>query len=118
MSDLIDESPPSEMSHDELRNEYGDISERLRQCVADPEENARLGDRRSDLWNEMVERVDAEPPECPECGGTGWTQSIGDPKYCTSCGLGLGFDHEDVIAEVDAYWEAIFAGPQDTEGDR
>lgn len=113
MNDVIGGSDPKEMAHDELRNEYEDISERLRQGVADSEEDARLGDRRSDLWDEMTGRVDAEPPECPECGGTSWTQSVGDPKYCGSCGLALGFEHDDLIAEVDDYWEAVFAGPQD-----
>lgn len=115
MSDLISDADPSEMEHSDLYNEYGDISERPRQCVADPEEDARLGDRRSDLWDEMRSRVEAEPPECPECGATRWSQEVGEPKYCGGCDLALGFDHEDLIAEVDAYWQAVFAGPSDTE---
>lgn len=107
--------PTDEMDHSELRSEWENIVEQLRHGVPSEEDHARLADRRRALWDEMVDRSDADAPECPECGGTRWTQTIGDPKYCTGCDLGLGMQHEDLIAEVDAYWEAVLAGPQEAE---
>ncbi|WP_311171775.1 ribbon-helix-helix protein, CopG family [Halobellus ordinarius] len=105
---VITDRDPSEMSHYELYYEWHEAAEAARKAT-DAEVQQELHDRQRDLWSEMESRVDAEPPECPECGGASWSQTLGEPKTCDRCGLILGFGHEDLIDRVDAYWDAVRA---------
>jgi len=98
-----------QMDHRELRNEWSDVVDQLYRGPT-PTEHERLYERRHELWNEMKSRVDAEPPECPECGGQSWSQTRGEPKVCTDCDLHLAEDHVDLIQEIDAYWRTVKAG--------
>lgn len=114
---LVTDRDPAEMDHDELRNEWHDIVEALTEGLYDkrdgpltPEDKEPFWDRRRELWNEMKSRVDAEAPECPECGSQQWSQSVGDPKHCGGCGLELGARHEEHIREIDEHWLTVKTG--------
>ena len=103
---VITDRDPDEMEHHELYYEWHEAGEAIRH-VTDSEVQDKLHDRRIDLWNEMKSRVDAEPPECPECGTQSWSQTLGQPKICNGCDLHLGFDHEDLAERIDDYWTKV-----------
>lgn len=97
-----------DLSKTALKREWSEACEQLRGPLPDERRETVL-DRRTGLWNEMRDRTDAEPPACPECGGQRWSQAMGDPKECVSCGLMLGARHEDLIQEIDSYWRKVKA---------
>lgn len=102
-----------QLSKAALAAEWREAYEQLRGPIEDEEENERLWDRRTELWQEMKDRADAEAPECPECDGQKWHQTIGDPKYCGKCGLELGSEHMDTIQAIDDYWEKVQCAPEE-----
>ncbi|MFC7077888.1 hypothetical protein [Haloarcula halophila] len=93
--------------------EWSEICENLRHMHHGEEGHTAAVDRRHELWNEMRARTDADPPECPECDGTRWTQGMGQPKHCTQCGFALDERHQETIEAVDAYWETVQSVPED-----
>lgn len=107
---------PSDLSFEELRREWSEVVEALRGPPGDEARHNALVDRRDDLWMEMRDRTDADPPACPECDGTLWGQSIGNPKRCRACGYSPSLEDEDLIAAIDDYWASVKAIP-DTERD-
>ena len=104
----VTDRPVADLSTAALKAEWSEASEQLRGPMSD-ERQETVHDRRIVLWTEMRDRTDAEPPECPECGGQGWSQTMGDPKHCTSCGLELGPRRQDLVEEIDAYWRSVLA---------
>lgn len=107
-------SPP-EMSHDTLLSEWREIYETMITGTSDPEEDAKLLDRRTDLWNEMESRVDAEPPECPECSSQSWSQEFGQPKRCTNCDYHPGYNEDSLREAIDDYWRTVKHGRSNAE---
>ena len=113
MTELTDRDP-SDLSADELRAEWREACERLQSHTVAEADKDDVHDRRRELWTEMQARVDAEPPECPECGGTSWSQTMGDPKECSECGFAPWERHQDLIDEINAYWRAVRSGGEAT----
>lgn len=113
MTEITDRDP-SEMTHTELYDEWREVYERLLQPIEDGDEHDELWDRRGALWGEMKSRTDAEPPECPECGGQSWGQEYGEPKACTECDLHLGTNHEELIEAVGSYWRSVKSPPSES----
>ncbi|WP_284007797.1 hypothetical protein [Haloarcula pelagica] len=103
----------TDLSKAALVAEWSEICENLRHMHHGEDGHATAVDRRHELWTEMRARTDADPPECPECDGTRWTQAIGGPKHCTQCGLGLSEQHQETIEAVDDYWESVQSVPED-----
>lgn len=101
----ITDRPVEDLSKPALVAEWNEAYEQLQSGTALDRDS--VWDRRQDLWMEMRNRTDAEPPECPECGGDRWKQSMGGPKHCSDCGLALGEDHADLIQEIDSYWSFV-----------
>lgn len=108
----LTERDPADMSRAELVNEWNEAWDR---CYAhvfeDADEQAEVFDRRAALWNELRERTDAEPPACPECGERRWSQAAGEPKSCVGCDFHPGDRHEDLIHEIDQYWQQVQTVP-------
>ena len=96
----------SDLSRAALRAEWSEAYEQLLGTVSD-EQRDELWERRRDLWNEMQERCEAEPPECPECGHRGWSQEFGNPKHCNGCGWAPGAEEMDLIQAIDEYWSSV-----------
>lgn len=96
----------ADLSKAALVAEWKQAYETLQISLPD-DEREQIWDRRQELWNEMKRRTDAEAPECPDCGTQRWVQSLGDPKHCGGCGLTLGERHEELIAEINAYWNKV-----------
>ncbi|WP_158855612.1 hypothetical protein [Halorhabdus sp. CUG00001] len=117
----ITDRDPAEMSNEELTAEWADVADATTResLVGDEVHNTAHG-RRKEIWDEMVSRVDAEPPECPRCRAQAWTQTPGEPKECTECWLTLGFEHEDLIEAIDEYWTTVqtLGGDLDLGGDQ
>lgn len=112
MTEITDRDP-SEMSHDELREEWQETWEReLSHSSLDGDEREELWERRQALWREMESRVDVEYPECPKCDGQRWAQSPGDPKHCSDCGYELGQQDMNIVEEIDDTWQQVTAGAQ------
>lgn len=108
MTELTDRDP-SDMSDEDLRDEWDECFHRCHFATIGEEEQNRVYDRRAELWNELEDRSDATYPDCPECGDSEWLQSPGDPKSCGTCGLELGFRHEDLIEKIDLAWNRILS---------
>lgn len=98
-----------DLSKAALVAEWKQSFELSQQSFETDEEYNRVYGRRAELWSEMRKRTDAEPPECPECGSQKWHQSLGDPKHCGGCYIELGDRHEELIAEINAYWQKVRA---------
>ncbi len=93
----------SKQTTDELRTEYGNLSEKeISEGLSDDEY-----DRKMDLWKELENRADVDYPACPDCGSKSWGQSFGDPKHCNDCGLELGMNQMDLVNQIDAAWEKV-----------
>lgn len=103
----------SEMSKAALVAEWRESCEQTR--LAGYDEYDEIMDRRVRLWQEMILRTNAEPPECPNCGGQDWHQNEGNPKWCGTCDLHLDDRHMDTIEAVDAYWDKVRAVPEEAE---
>lgn len=96
-----------ELSKAALKAEWSEICERL---ASGTETNRDAAwDRRQDLWNEMRDRTDGEPPACPKCDGRSWSQVFGGPKSCNNCGFQPGAEDMELIEEIDSYWESVTA---------
>jgi len=104
-----------DLSKAALVAEWGEIQESLQVGRWKQEERAEAVERSLRLWAEMRSRTDAEPPECPECEHTRWSQELGEPKRCRGCGLMLGECHRETIDAVDAYWRKVRAVPDGLE---
>lgn len=115
MTEHITRGDPSDMSHSALKNEWQEVAERLNTPTSDSEIHDRLWNRRTELWQEMKSRTDADPPECPGCGGSRWGQSPGEPKVCMECDLHLGSPRQDLIERIDEYWRAVKSPDGDTD---
>lgn len=103
----------SELEHSELRSQWEEIVEKIHGTVPSDEHPDDLWDRRLELWEEMVSRVDSEPPACPDCGVQSWTQPIGDAKACNGCGNALSEEDIALVREIDDYWEMVMSGVTD-----
>ncbi|AAV44352.1 unknown (plasmid) [Haloarcula marismortui ATCC 43049] len=103
----ITDRPVEDLSKAALVAEWNEAYEQLQSGTALDRDS--VWDRRRELWTEMRNRTDAEPPECPECGGDRWKQSMGGPKHCSDCGLALGEDHAELIQAIDSYWSSVQA---------
>lgn len=115
MNDITDRKP-SELSHEELREEWEYATARIYEESLGADEHDRLFQRHLDLWRELESRVDVEYPRCPECGfREGWAQSPGEPKECTDCCYVLGDDDQDVIDAVDDAWRTVVNGGEADE---
>jgi len=100
------DAPVDEITHEELSTQYSKIGDELffGQLPADSRRD-ELYERRLELWKEMESRVSVSFPDCPNCGNNSWSQTPGDPKYCTAC------DYEprrtELIERIDESWEEI-----------
>lgn len=99
-----------ELSHEELRAEYQELLEKIRGEVPHDCRPVDLHDRRDEVWKEMKSRTDAEPPECPDCDGKSWAQTMGGPKRCTGCDKVLHEGDMELIEAIDNYWETVLSG--------
>ncbi|WP_049985734.1 hypothetical protein [Halobellus rufus] len=104
---VITDREPVEMEDYELIDEWEDVVDATYRSITDAEVEQALFDRRNDLWNEMTSRVDAEAPECPECGAQSWGQTRGEPKICRTCDYHLGIDDDDLGEAIDDYWNKV-----------
>jgi hypothetical protein len=111
MTDTIPTEDVREMDYAEIREQWEDIVDTLQTDppAAHQVEN-QLWERRRDLFDEMKNRIDAEPPECPECSGQSWSQVMGGPKSCDQCDFHPAMEHEELIQEIDAFWNAVLSG--------
>ena len=98
---------PEDMTHEELRVAWKNITEKLETPVADPDLDMQLHVLKQEYWTEMKDRTDAEPPECPECEAQQWSQTPGEPKVCMRCNFELGPRHDDLVAEINQYWQKV-----------
>jgi len=96
----------SDLSKAALYAEWSQAYEQLLGTVPD-ERRDDLWNRRRELWSEMRDRTDANPPECPECGHTRWQQEFGGPKSCCECGWTPTADEMDLIDAIDRYWSKV-----------
>ncbi|WP_199723091.1 hypothetical protein [Halobellus sp. Atlit-38R] len=114
---VISDRDPAEMSHHDLYYEWHEVVEATYRSITDADVERTLTDRREELWNEMTSRVDAEAPECPECGAQSWGQTRGEPKICRSCDYHLGIDDDALGEAINDYWNAVQSpGVQPPEG--
>jgi transcription elongation factor Elf1 len=112
-TDDTDRRDPEEMEHEELRSEWEDTVERLRNPPASHRQENYLWERRRALWNEIKSRCNDEPPECPECEHRGWAQEMGGPKYCKGCDFHPTLQERELIQAIDEYWETVLSGLQE-----
>jgi len=103
------------MAYETLIEQWRSIVEELTTNTHDAERDAELWDRRKALWNEMRDRTDASPPTCPECGAQQWAQSFGDPKVCTTCDFHPTSEHEELIAEINDYWDTVLTASSNSQ---
>jgi len=102
----VTERDVSDISKAALYAEWSQAYEQLLGTVPDDRRD-ELWSRRHDLWSEMRDRTDAEPPACPECGHTKWQQEFGGPKSCCGCGWTPTADEMDLIDAIDRYWSTV-----------
>jgi len=108
----LTDRPVEDMTKPALVAEWSEAAEALISRAVPTDERERYWDRRVDLWQEMKARVDAEAPECPECGAQSWGQNAGDPKQCGGCCIELGRRHEDLIERIDQFWDKVRSVPE------
>ncbi|MDS0280041.1 hypothetical protein NDI85_19845 [Halomicroarcula sp. S1AR25-4] len=99
--------PVGDLSQAALKAEWSEAYERLASGTV--EDRDGTWDRRRDLWQEMRERTNADPPECPECGATSWSQEFGGPKHCNGCGWAPTDEDMELIQRIDSYWSSVKA---------
>jgi hypothetical protein len=72
-----------------------------------------LDERGGGLWRELEDRLNAEYPDCPNCGPhADWGQERGEPLVCYSCDYVAG---GEVREKVHNEWLRLQTGGGDEE---
>lgn len=100
----------TDLSLEELREEYEELTERRFSHTITEEGR----ERRGEIWTELLERTDVEQPECPECGARSW--GFSDHTECMDCEYGPRMNEQDLIDDIQTAWDKI-AGKRPEEAD-